>query len=44
MIGLSDGRQLRYVRGHDAFFCPSCQPDTSGRGFVDWRKLPSGRS
>ena len=27
------------VRGHDAFFCPSCQPDESGRGFVDWRKL-----
>jgi formamidopyrimidine-DNA glycosylase len=27
------------VHGHDAFFCPSCQPDTKGRGFVDWRKL-----
>lgn len=27
------------VRGHDAFFCPSCQPDETGRGFVDWRKL-----
>jgi len=26
------------VRGYDAFFCPSCQPDTKGRGFVDWRK------
>jgi formamidopyrimidine-DNA glycosylase len=27
------------VRGHDAFFCPVCQPDNKGRGFVDWRKL-----
>ncbi len=27
------------VRGHDAFFCPSCQVDTSGRSIVDWRKL-----
>lgn len=26
------------VRGHDAFFCPSCQPDPKARGFVDWRK------
>jgi formamidopyrimidine-DNA glycosylase len=26
------------VRGHDAFFCPSCQPDRGGRGFVDWRR------
>lgn len=26
------------VRGHDAFFCPRCQPDSKGRGFVDWRK------
>lgn len=26
------------VRGHDAFFCPTCQPDKKGRGFVDWRK------
>ena len=25
------------VRGHDAFFCPTCQPDNKGRGFVDWR-------
>ena len=22
------------------FFCPSCQPDSQGRGFVDWRKVP----
>lgn len=28
------------VHGHDAFFCPTCQPDVKGRGFVDWRKLP----
>jgi formamidopyrimidine-DNA glycosylase len=26
------------VRGHDAFFCPECQPDSKGRGFVDWRR------
>ncbi len=26
------------VRGHDAFFCPTCQPDAKGRGFVDWRR------
>jgi formamidopyrimidine-DNA glycosylase len=30
------------IHGHDAFFCPTCQPDAKGRGFVDWRKLPSG--
>ena len=28
------------VRGHDAFFCPRCQHDAKGRGFVDWRKVP----
>lgn len=34
------GTKLRTVGvlGHDAFFCPKCQPDTLGRGFVDWRK------
>lgn len=26
------------VHGHDAFFCPNCQPDRAGRGLVDWRK------
>lgn len=26
------------VRGHDAFFCPTCQPDRKGRGFVSWRR------
>lgn len=24
------------VHGHDAFFCPTCQPDATGRGIVDW--------
>lgn len=27
------------VHGHDAFFCPRCQPDEAGKGFVDWRKV-----
>ncbi len=26
------------ILGHDAYFCPSCQPDAEGKGFVDWRK------
>lgn len=26
------------MQGHDAFFCPTCQPDTKGRGFVDWSR------
>lgn len=26
------------VRGHDAFFCPTCQPDGKGRTFVSWRR------
>jgi len=26
------------VRGHDAFFCPTCQPDPKGRGLVSWRR------
>jgi len=26
------------VLGHDSFFCPSCQPDLTGRG-LDWTKL-----
>lgn len=25
------------VRGHDAFFCPTCQRDPKARGFVNWR-------
>ena len=27
------------VLGFDAFFCPACQPDRTGRG-LDWTKLP----
>ncbi len=27
------------VLGYDAFFCPVCQPDRSGRAIVDWTKL-----
>ncbi|MFO0757932.1 MAG: DNA-formamidopyrimidine glycosylase family protein [Byssovorax sp.] len=27
------------VHGHDAFFCPSCQPDARGSAIVDFRKL-----
>lgn len=27
------------LNGHDAYFCPTCQPDVKGRGLVDWRKL-----
>ncbi len=26
------------VRGHDAFFCPTCQPPTRTH-FIDWRKI-----
>ncbi|MCB9793975.1 MAG: Fpg/Nei family DNA glycosylase [Alphaproteobacteria bacterium] len=26
------------VRGHDAFYCARCQPDTAGRGFSGWRR------
>lgn len=34
------GEKIRVasVRGHDAFFCPRCQPDRKGRGLVDWRR------
>ncbi|HTX71571.1 MAG TPA: DNA-formamidopyrimidine glycosylase family protein [Rectinemataceae bacterium] len=28
------------VLGYDAFFCPRCQPDRAGKGFVDWTSLP----
>jgi len=28
------------VHGHDAFFCPVCQPDDRSSAIVDWRKLP----
>lgn len=27
------------IHGHDAYFCPTCQPDGKGRGFVDWSRL-----
>jgi formamidopyrimidine-DNA glycosylase len=27
------------VHGHDAFFCPACQPETRKTGIVDWREL-----
>lgn len=30
------------VHGHDAEFCPTCQPDEGGTGLVDWRKIPTG--
>lgn len=26
------------IHGHDAYFCPVCQPDVEGKGLVDWRK------
>jgi formamidopyrimidine-DNA glycosylase len=35
------GSKLRRagVHGHDAIFCPLCQPDDRGSAIVDWRKL-----
>ncbi len=27
------------IHGHDAFFCPTCQPETRKSGIVDWREL-----
>jgi formamidopyrimidine-DNA glycosylase len=35
------GAKLRKagVHGHDAFFCPACQPETRKSAIVDWRKL-----
>ncbi|MBM4368793.1 MAG: endonuclease VIII [Deltaproteobacteria bacterium] len=34
------GQAIRTVgiHGHDAYYCPACQPDAEGRGFVDWRR------
>lgn len=32
------------VHGHDAIFCPVCQPDDRGSAIVDWRKLAEARS
>lgn len=37
----ADAIRTTGVRGYDAFFCPTCQPDVKGRGFVDWRKARS---
>jgi formamidopyrimidine-DNA glycosylase len=28
------------IHGHDAYFCPECQPDTEGKGLADWRRSP----
>lgn len=35
------GTKLRrtHVHGHDAVFCPECQPDERGTSIVDWRSL-----
>lgn len=30
------------VLGHDAFFCPTCQPEGNRKGFIDWSKLRQG--
>jgi formamidopyrimidine-DNA glycosylase len=36
------GTKLRSagVHGHDADFCPQCQPDGRASSIVDWRKIP----
>jgi formamidopyrimidine-DNA glycosylase len=36
------GQAIRVVGvlGHDAYHCPSCQPDLKARGLIDWRRLP----
>ncbi len=31
------------VHGHDAEFCPKCQPDDRGSSIVDWRKSGLGK-
>lgn len=31
------------VHGHDAFFCPECQPDERARALVDWRRTTPRR-
>lgn len=28
------------VHGHDADFCPTCQPDSRASSLVDWRRVP----
>lgn len=30
------------VHGHDAFFCPECQPDARGSAIVDFRRIKGG--
>jgi formamidopyrimidine-DNA glycosylase len=32
------------VHGHDAFFCPACQPPSRKSGIVDWRALDLARN
>ena len=32
------------VHGHDAIFCPTCQPDDRGSAIVDWRKLAEAKA
>lgn len=32
------------VHGHDAEFCPTCQPDEAGTSIVDWRRLSAATS
>ncbi len=32
------------VHGHDAFFCPQCQPETRKSAIVSWDKLGAARS
>ncbi len=36
------GQTIRTVgiHGHDAYYCPACQPDAERRGFVDWGRAP----
>lgn len=29
------------VHGHDADFCPTCQPDRRRSAFLDWKKVPA---
>ena len=40
------GTKLRRcgVHGHDAIFCPTCQPDDRSSSLVDWRKLAEAKA
>jgi len=31
------------VHGHDAFYCPECQPDARGSAIVDFRRVKDGK-